>query len=87
MEALTPLKVVQTRLTAQEYQLLAEYATKGELSLQEAVREAVRKLVLEDAVNPDDPVFTLPPGGPVTGKKRRISERHDEILYGRRWKR
>ena len=82
-----PTKLVQAKLTEQEYQLLADYASKGEMTLQEALREAVRTLVLDDSVNPDDPVFTLPPGGRATGRKRAIAERHDELLYGRRGKR
>ncbi len=77
------MKVVQTKLAEQEYQLLTEYAARSEKSLQEALREAIRHLVLNDTVDPDDPVFTLPPAGKPKGKKRRIAERHDEILYGR----
>jgi len=78
------MKVVQTRVPEQEYTLLAEYAARTEKTLQEALREAIRKLVLEDEVDPQDPVFTLPPGGKPSARKRRISERHDELLYGRR---
>lgn len=77
------MKVVQTRLAEQEYALLAEYAARTEKTLQEVLREAIRNLVLEDEVDPQDPVFTLPPGGKPSARKRRIAERHDELLYGR----
>lgn len=78
------MKVVQTRVAEQEYALLADYAARTEKTLQDVVRAAIRHLVLEDAVDPEDPVFTLPPGGKPSARKRRISERHDELLYGKR---
>ena len=77
------MKVVQTRVPEQEYVLLAEYAARTGKTLQAALREAIRKLALEDEVDPQDPVFTLPPGGKPRSRKRRISARHDELLYGR----
>jgi len=80
-------KVVQTRLTEQEYQFLADYAARGEQSLQDALREVVQRLMREkDTVDPNDLAFTLPPGGKATGRKRNVSGRVDEIVYGRKWR-
>ena len=78
------LKVVQTRLTSIEYELLRKYAESRGLTIAEALREIVRKQVLEGEVHADDPLFTK---GPVVRGKRieeEISERHDEFLYGAR---
>jgi len=77
------MKVVQTRLSEQEYRLLVEHVRRAETTIEHALRKAVRSLVLDDAVDRDDPVFVLPPAGPKTGRKRRIAERHDDILYRR----
>lgn len=78
------MKVVRTRVPEQEYVLLVEYAARTEKTLQQALRDAIRKLVLEGEVDPQDPVFALTPGGRPSARKRRISEQHDEFLYGSR---
>jgi len=75
------LKVVQTKLTSIEYELLRRYAESRGLTIMEAVREIIRRHVLEDRVYPDDPIFREEPA--VKGGAREdTSERHDEVLYG-----
>jgi len=76
------MKVVQTRLSAQEYELLRRHAQSVGRTLQESVREAIRLLVLSDRVNPDDPVFTLPPAGAKRRRKTNHIETMDRELYG-----
>ncbi len=76
------MKVAQTELNETEYRLLVQYAEKQGISLKEALREATRRLVLSDKVDPDDPVFTRPPVAPRTGKMERTSVEHDKLLYG-----
>ncbi len=76
------MKVAQTELNEAEYRLLVQYAEKQGLTLKEALREATRRLVLSDKVDPDDPFFTHPPVVPKTGRKERTSEEHDKYLYG-----
>ena len=78
------MKVVRTRVPEHEYVLLAKCAARTEKTLQQALRDAIRKMVLKDEVDPQDPVFALPPGGKPNARKRRISERQDELLYGSR---
>jgi hypothetical protein len=79
------MKVVQTRLSLQEYQLLADYAAKGEKSLAEALREAVVRLALDgERVDPRDVAFTLPPAVRRGGRTTNLSERVDEVVYGRK---
>jgi hypothetical protein len=51
------LKVAQTELNETEYQLLARYAEEHKLTMKEALRMAAQKLVLDDRVYPDDPIF------------------------------
>ncbi len=76
------MKVAQTELNETEYRLLVQYAEKQGITLKEALREATRRLVLSDKVDPDDPVFTRPPVAPRTGKTERTSVEHDKLLYG-----
>jgi len=75
------LKVVQTKLTSIEYELLRRYAESRGLTIMEAVREIIRRHVLEDRIYPEDPIFE---DEPVVrgGAPEDTSERHDEVLYG-----
>ncbi len=76
------MKVAQTELNEAEYRLLVHYAEKQGITLKEALREAARRLVLSDTVDPDDPIFTQPPVAKRTGKRERTSMEHDKLLYG-----
>ena len=76
------MKAVQTSVTEVEYRLLEEYARKRAKTIKETVREAIRRLVMEDQVSPEDPIFTMPPSSPKTGKSESTSEAHDRSLYG-----
>jgi hypothetical protein len=76
------MKVVQTRVTPQEYALLKRHAESSGSSLQDALREAIRLLVLSERINPRDPLFTLPPAGPRGKRKTNLAEDHDRVLYG-----
>ena len=51
------MKVVQTKLTDAEYELLKAYARSRKLTLSEALRQIVRERVLEGGVDPEDPLF------------------------------
>jgi hypothetical protein len=51
------LKVAQTELNETEYQLLARYAEEHKFTVKEALRLAAKRLVLDDKVYPDDPIF------------------------------
>jgi len=76
------LKVVQTKLNNLEYELLRRYAESRGLTIMEALREIVRKHLLEEEVNQNDPFFVE---GPLVKKKGvvdKTSIEHDKILYG-----
>ena len=76
------MKVVQTQVSETEYAILEAYAKSHDKTIKEAVREAIRKLTLNDSVDPDDPIFKM---FPLTRKKAKhsdASERHDSYLYG-----
>ena len=77
------MKVVQTRLTSLEYRLLREYAESRGLTIMEALREIVRKHLVEGKVDPQDPIFTEGPTVKGKGAAEDTSVRHDEVLYGR----
>ncbi len=51
------LKVAHTELSETEYQLLARYAEEHRLTVKEALRMAVQKLVLDDKAYSADPIF------------------------------
>jgi len=77
-----PLKVVQTKISNIEYELLRKYAESRGLTIMEALREIIRKHVLEGSIDPDDPIFTEEPVVKRKGIKERTSIEHDKILYG-----
>ena len=76
------LKVAQTKLNQTEYQLLARYAEEHKLTVKEALRLAAKRLVLDDKVYPDDPIFKNIERASKPGKKTRWSVDHDKVLYG-----
>ncbi|MEX2703633.1 MAG: hypothetical protein ACTSYM_07390 [Candidatus Baldrarchaeia archaeon] len=76
------MKVVQTKLNNLEYELLRRYAESRGLTIMEALREIVRKHLLEEEVDQNDPFFVE---GPLVKKKGvvdKTSIEHDKILYG-----
>ncbi len=76
------MKVAQTELSETEYNLILDYAKKRGLSLKQALREGVIRLVLDDEVVRDDPIFSERPVAKATGKRERTSAEHDKLLYG-----
>ena len=77
------LKVAQTELNETEYQLLTRYAEEHKLTVKEALRMAAQKLVLDDKVNPDDPIFKNIERASKPGRKTKWSVDHDKILYSK----
>jgi len=77
------LNVAQTKLNRTEYQLLARYAEEHKLTVKEALRLAAKRLVLDDKVYPDDPIFKNTERASKPGKKTRWSVDHDKVLYGK----
>ena len=77
------MKVAQTELNETEYQLLARYADEHKLTVKDALRLAAQRLVLDDKVYPDDPIFKNIERKSTSGKKNRWSVDHDKILYGK----
>ena len=77
------LKVAQTELNETEYQLLARYAEERKLTVKEALRMAAQKLVLDDKVYADDPIFRNIERASKPGKKTRWSVDHDKMLYNK----
>jgi len=75
--------VAQTKLNRTEYQLLARYAEEHKLTVKEALRLAAKRLVLDDKVYPDDPIFKNIDRASKPGKKTQWSVDHDKLLYGK----
>jgi hypothetical protein len=77
------MKLVQARIPEAEYELLRREAKRSGKTLQDIIREALRARLLDDTVEPSDPLFrAFPLFRSKDGRKARISERHDEVLYG-----
>ncbi len=77
------MKLIQARIPEAEYELLRREAKRSGKSLQDIIREALRARLLDDSVEPTDPLFkAFPLFRSKDGRKARISERHDEVLYG-----
>jgi len=77
------MKVAQTELNETEYQLLSRYAEDHRLTVKEALRIAAQRLVMDDKVYPDDPIFKSIERASKPGRKTRLSVDHDKILYGK----
>jgi hypothetical protein len=77
------LRLVQARISESEFQLLHRRAKAEGKSVQSLIREALSAKLLPDTVNPDDPLFDLFPLIEKGGKAHRLSESHDEYLYGK----
>ncbi|OLB47457.1 hypothetical protein AUI07_01035 [archaeon 13_2_20CM_2_53_6] len=78
------MKMAKTQLNETEYQLLARYAEEHKLAVKEALRLAAKRLVLDDRVYPDNPIFRNIGGASKPGKKTQWSVDHDKVLYGKR---
>ena len=77
------MKLIQARIPEAEFELLRRRARQEEKSMQDIIRQALRAHLLPDTVDPDDPIFKeLPVFRSRDGKRARVSERHDEFLYG-----
>lgn len=76
------LKVVQTKLNTLEYELLRRYAESRGLTIMEALREIVRKHLLEEEIDQNDPFFVEGPSVKKKGVVDKTSIEHDKILYG-----
>jgi hypothetical protein len=76
------MKIVQTTISETEHRLLEEYARRNSKTIKEVLMEAIRKTILDDRVELNDPLFTEPPSSKKTGRKDDGSEKHDSYLYG-----
>jgi len=79
--------VAQIELNETEYQLLARYAKEHKLTVKEALHLAAKRLVLDDKIYPDDPIFKNIERATKPGKKNNWAVDHDKILYGKPWSR
>ncbi len=77
------MKLIQARIPEAEYELLRREARRSGKTLQDVIREALRARLLDDTVAASDPLFRgFPLFHSKDGRKARVSERHDEALYG-----
>ncbi|MCI4335173.1 MAG: hypothetical protein L3K04_06085 [Thermoplasmata archaeon] len=77
------MKLVQTSIGDEEYQLLRQRAAAEGKSMKEVAREALHAHLLPDRVNPKDPLFHAFPLIRKKGPVRWGSRDHDTVLYGR----
>jgi len=77
------MKLVQTAVGEEEYQLLRQRAASEGKSMKEVAREALRAHLLPDRVNPQDPVFHAFPLIRGKGKTTWGARDHDKLLYRR----
>lgn len=77
------MRLVQTSVGEEEYQLLRQRADKEGKTMKQVAREALRAHLLPDTVNPNDPIFTGFPLVRRRGKTTWASRDHDKLLYSR----
>lgn len=74
------MKVVQTELNEEEYELLKEFVDSKGITMKEGLKEVILSLIKEERIKDDDPFFYI-------GTKRResneeeVSEKHDRYIY------
>ncbi len=78
------MKLVQTAVGEEEYQLLRHRAAIEGKTMKEVAREALHAHLLPDRVNPQDPVFHAFPLIRASGKTTWGSRDHDKLLYRRK---
>jgi len=76
------MKKVQTTLSDTEYSRLEAYAKSHGKTIEDAVREAIRRLILPDTMDPGSSMFKLFPLTRKQGRYTDAAERHDFYLYG-----
>ncbi|MHA2246499.1 MAG: hypothetical protein ACXADY_16275 [Candidatus Hodarchaeales archaeon] len=72
-------KVVQTTLSPEEHAILADYASQHDISIKEAVRQAILNLLKSDTIDEDDPYFNL--AVKSLFKEEKASQEVDKIIY------
>jgi len=73
-------KVVQTELDTSDYEVLLDVAKKRNMTIKEAVREALRSWNASNSDLSDDPLFRLKP---VPFKIKVRSDEIETFLYGK----
>lgn len=77
------MKLIQARIPEVEYELLRREAKRSGKTLQDVIREALRARLLDEKVDPTDPLLTgFPLFRSKDGRRARVAERHDDVLYG-----
>ncbi len=76
------MKLVQTRISRTEYDLICRRVRAEGKTLEEWIRAAIRYKLSSDAVDPRDPIFAAFPLVRRRGSKTNVAQNHDEILYG-----
>ena len=76
-------KVVQTEVDPTEYEILEKIVRKRQMTIKEAVREAVASWIGLQTPLEEDPLFKLKP---VRTGVKTDSSKLDDALYGRRRK-
>lgn len=72
-------KVVQTTLSPEEHAILVHYATQHEISIKEAVKQAILNLLKSDSIDENDPYFNLVVKSRI--KEEKASREVDQIIY------
>lgn len=75
------MTVVQTRLPELEYELLRKRARSEHRPIQDVVRAAIRAHVLDDRVDPAEPIFRELAHQKGPRGKDRTAEHVDDLLY------
>ncbi len=75
------MTVVQTRLPELEYELLRRRARSEHRPIQDIVRQAIRDHILNDTVDPTEPIFRELAHPAGRRGRDRSSQHVDEIVY------
>jgi len=76
------MTLVQAQIPESEYRLLRQRAAASGQPMKEVVRQALHAYLIDETVDPKDPIFKIFPLGASGRKGHNTAARHDEELYG-----
>jgi hypothetical protein len=78
------MTLVQAQIPESEYRLLRQRAAASGEPMKEILRRALHAYLMDEKVDPDDPIFRIFPLGASGKKGHHVARDHDDALYGRR---
>jgi hypothetical protein len=74
------MKIVQTELDEEEYELLKEFVDSRGVTIKEGLKEVIFSVIKEKRIKSDDPFFHIGAERHESDEEE-VSEKHDRYIY------